>query len=325
MSPQLHNWVYGYMPASFAQAKRPTGWGWRPMVFVGHGLALASFIAISAVAVAALWRQKVRIKGIPLAYAVPWIYLVLLMCQSVAAIVYATVAMPLVAFAKPRWNRMLLAGLVAVVLTYPALRAADLFPTETLVSTAAAFHEGRSRSLDFRFRNEDLLLERARERLWFGWGGHGRERIYDERGRSETVSDGYWVITFGQTGVVGFVCAFGMILLPPVVAIHALRGRRASGDSLTVVGVSWILVLSAVDLLPNGFLNARTLFIGGALLGAVGGWKEARPRTGHADRKPTRTPAPQPRGRDSTPVEDEPKRGSLGKGLLRRGHLGSQV
>src|SRR5262245_19095250 len=41
MSPQLYTWIYGYFPHSFAQQMRDGGF--RPVVFIGHGLVVAFF------------------------------------------------------------------------------------------------------------------------------------------------------------------------------------------------------------------------------------------------------------------------------------------
>lgn len=41
MSPQLHTWLYGYFPHSFLQQYRMGGF--RPVVFMGHGLLVAFF------------------------------------------------------------------------------------------------------------------------------------------------------------------------------------------------------------------------------------------------------------------------------------------
>ena len=52
MSPQLHYWFYGYYPSQFLQQMRLGGF--RPMVFIGHGLSVAFFIMTATVAATAL-------------------------------------------------------------------------------------------------------------------------------------------------------------------------------------------------------------------------------------------------------------------------------
>ncbi|MDO5631050.1 MAG: hypothetical protein Q4G22_04355 [Paracoccus sp. (in: a-proteobacteria)] len=52
-SPQLHRLTYGYHQHSFVQHVRD---GFRPMVFMSHGLAVGIFCAMCCLATAALWR-----------------------------------------------------------------------------------------------------------------------------------------------------------------------------------------------------------------------------------------------------------------------------
>ena len=61
MSPQLHTWIYGYFPHSFVQQMREGGF--RPVVFLGHGLLTAFFIMSAAVAAAAFWQTRTRRSG----------------------------------------------------------------------------------------------------------------------------------------------------------------------------------------------------------------------------------------------------------------------
>ena len=57
------------------------------------------------------------------------------------------------------------------------------------------------------------MLERASERILFGWGRFGRSRVYNEYGSDISVTDGRWIITLGQFGVVGFMGEFGLLAL----------------------------------------------------------------------------------------------------------------
>ena len=54
LSPQLNKWVYGYYSHSFAQHIRAGGF--RPMVFVQHGLRVGIFMSACVLAAAVLWR-----------------------------------------------------------------------------------------------------------------------------------------------------------------------------------------------------------------------------------------------------------------------------
>ena len=63
MSPQLHTWIYGYFPHSFLQQMRDGGF--RPVVFIGHGLGVAFFAMTTVVAAAALWRTGEHVFRLP--------------------------------------------------------------------------------------------------------------------------------------------------------------------------------------------------------------------------------------------------------------------
>src|SRR6185312_16543892 len=90
-APQLHYWVYGYSPSAFSQSVR--GGGFRPMVFMGHGLVAALFAMMSAVAAAALWRTRTPIRT-PLRTLAPggaaaYLSFVLILYKSLGAAIYA--------------------------------------------------------------------------------------------------------------------------------------------------------------------------------------------------------------------------------------------
>ena len=63
MSPQLHHQIFGINPGS-AWKQTLRGEGYRPMVFIGHGLGVSMFVAMACVAAAGLWRGRVRILGV---------------------------------------------------------------------------------------------------------------------------------------------------------------------------------------------------------------------------------------------------------------------
>ena len=84
-----------------------------------------------------------------------------------------------------------------------------------ILNAASALGPERVQSLQFRFDNEDLLVTKGAERLWFGWGGFNRERVYDEETAKDLViQDGQWIVVFGTQGFIGFCCYFALIVLP---------------------------------------------------------------------------------------------------------------
>ena len=266
MSPQLHNWVYGYFSSDFLQQVREGGF--RPVVFMGHGLLAAFFMMTCTVAAAVLWRTETRLKRLPPAGVTAYLGTILILCKSLGALVYAAALVPLVRYAKPRTQFRVALVLATIALFYPMLRFSAFVPTETMIETAAMIDTDRATSLKTRFDNEDLLLERASQRFLFGWGRWGRARVYDEEsGKDMSITDGRWIITIGQFGLFGFVAEFGLLILPVFRAASALGAAKSKRDRIYLAALALILAVNIVDLLPNAGLIPWTWLLAGALLG----------------------------------------------------------
>jgi len=266
MSPQLHYWFYGFYPSQFAQSIR--GGGFRPMAFMGHGLLASFFLMSSFVAAAVFWRLRRPLIGLPATRVTAYLGLVLLVCKSLGSFLYGIVLTPLVRWGSARTQIRVAVVLAVIGLTYPVMRTYDLIPRETLVSLAKSVSEDRASSLDFRFGNDDLLLAKASERFWFGWGRYGRSRIYDEYG-SEVITDGRWIITFGQFGAFGFICEFGLLALPIFYAFGVLRHLENRQTAIFLGALALIQAARIIDQLPNASINPWAWLITGALLGKV--------------------------------------------------------
>lgn len=276
-APRLHKWVYGHHPAQFRNMIR--GGGWKPMVFMGSGLAVGLFVASSMVAAAALASTRATLAGFRLSYTLPYFALLVLLCRSYSSMVYGFVLAPCAYWMPIRQLRILVLLLVVLVVSYPVTRTLDIFPTDTLVTIAELFSADRAHSLSFRFENEDLLLAKAQERLVFGWGMWGRSRIYDPDyfGRSIAVTDGYWIIVLGSRGLVGWCCAFGLLLLPLVRVCRRLHLIRGATDRRIMLGLCLVVLAYTIDLLPNGFWSPVPIVVAGALAGRMGNLS-SRPR-----------------------------------------------
>ena len=265
LSPQLHSWIYGFAPFPFAQQRR--GDAFRPVVFLNHGLWTALFMAMATVAAAAVWRTARGTLRSQAALATVWLYGVLALSSSLGALVLATVLAPLTRFAG---RSVLIAAIVTVAVTitgYPLLRGNGLVPIGQIAAMTEAIAPARLASLQFRFDNEDILLARANERPLFGWGGWGRNLVYDEiSGRTVSVTDGGWIIIFGRTGWFGYLAQFGLLTLP--LLLYA-RHRRLLKDDQTTLGLCLVLSVNLLDVLPNGTLTPITWLVAGAVLARV--------------------------------------------------------
>jgi hypothetical protein len=269
-SPQLHFWLYGYYPSDFIQQMREGG-SFRPMVFMGHGLIASFFAMTTLIASTALWRTGSRVFGLKAGGFTLYLGLVLYLCKSGAALVYGLVLTPLVRWARPKFQIRVAVLLVSLALFYPLLRIAEVFPTHALVDVSRAIDAARAGSLQFRFDQEEELLEHASQRPWFGWGRYGRNRVFKEDwqgvGADASVTDGRWIITLGQFGIFGFLAEFGLLAVPIFWAARALKSAGSFRKSLFLAAIGIIVAVNMIDLLPNSALSPWTWLLAGSLLG----------------------------------------------------------
>lgn len=283
LSPQLHTWIYGYFPSSFEQQIRDGGF--RPVVFLGHGLKVAFFAMMAMLASAALWRSRRKILSLPAAASTAWLAGTLLLCKSLGSFVYAMVLTPVILLTSPRTQVRLAAALVSLALVYPMLRATDLFPSDALLNAASFVSSERQASMKVRFDQEKLLLAHVSERPWFGWGRFGRGRVYDESGKDISITDGHWIITMTTFGLFGFLAEFVLLSLPVFRSLRVV-GRLPGKEQVFLASLALVVAVSLVDLLPNATINPFTWLLAGALLGQTEAIRVAR--TKHLPKVPPR-------------------------------------
>lgn len=266
MSPQLSNWIYGFFPSGMASEARSGGF--RPVVFMANGLAVASFMATSFLAATALWRTRVAITPVPPGGLSGFLALVIILCKSAGALTYTVLGGVIIRLVTPKTQVRIAVFLVSVGLLYPVLRVTDLFPDHVILDTASLFSHERTESLRFRFEQEDQLLDRAMQRPLLGWGRYGRSRVYDENSGSDTsFTDGAWIITLGQFGLLGFLAQFGLLALPVFRALSAFDYVRSDKDRIYLSTLTLIVALTFIEQLPNSSISAWTWLLVGALLG----------------------------------------------------------
>ncbi len=280
-SPQINVWVYGFFQHDFEQMMRKGGF--RPLVFLPHALWLAFFMLCAIISTAALSRTVSAQDRPRYLLALGYLFVVLVMCKSLASLGFALVLTPLVLLGtrKMQIRAAFLAGVIAV--TYPILRNTGLIPLEDILARANAIDPLRAGSLAYRFNNEEQLLARAAEKPWFGWGGWGRNLIrHYETGEILTIPDGRWIIVFGTFGWVGYIAEMGLLASPLMLLWQ--RTRRFARDRISpfVAPIAVILAATLMDMLLNATLTPYTWLCAGAVLG-------------YAEKLKIRDPAPQPR------------------------------
>jgi hypothetical protein len=182
-------------------------------------------------------------------------------------------------FMTPKWQLRVLVGFAILVVVYPISRATEVFPHREIVQfikdTAGP---DRAQSLEFRFDNEAKLSAHAAKKPVFGWGRYRRNMLFESPWRDEptSVGDGFWINIYGVRGIVGFIALFGMLLTPLFFLRKRLSWLRSVDDRYLLVGLTCMLMMYTIDLLPNGLFTNFPIFFAGALMGLIRGITDAQ-------------------------------------------------
>ena len=94
MSPQLNNMFYGFFPHSWGQHMR--GGGYRPLVFLEHGLRLGIFMAVAVLATIGYFRSREGGNRASVMLAALWLFGTLILCKSAGALIIASLIAPVI-------------------------------------------------------------------------------------------------------------------------------------------------------------------------------------------------------------------------------------
>ncbi|MCO5165862.1 MAG: O-antigen ligase domain-containing protein [Planctomycetes bacterium] len=270
LSPQLHNWVYGSHQHSFAQVYRLGGW--RPMVFLQHGLATAMWMGAATLTGAWLWSTGVLRRPVWVLMLVI-VALTTLLCRSLGALFLLGLGAAALVHARASGRAAVMAAILVVAPAYVSLRATGAWTGESfLEALRAVAPPDRVQSVEFRLHNETILAERAMERPVFGWAGWGRALVKGKQGNDETVTDGWWIIKFGQNGVVGLAAFLAASALPVCLFVGRVPARWwARPEVAPAAALATLCALYTVDNLLNAMFNPMATMALGALGGLLRG------------------------------------------------------
>jgi hypothetical protein len=269
ISPQLHFLLYGFYQHSFAQTYR---WGgWRPMVFMDHGLMVAVWMMSAFLVGFWMWMTGAlkKINKFPIAWIVVVLLFTFLMARSTGAWALALMGGGVLLSVKKLKRSILVTCLVMIPVLYMGFRATGLWDGYNLQKFVAEnISMDRALSLYTRMENENIVVEKSLQRPLFGWGGWGRSRVYDEEGTDITVTDGLWIIILGEHGLVG-LSVFTLVFLLPIGLF--LRHYPVKTWILPQVApaavLSILLVLYMIDCLLNAMVNPIFTVAAGGLTG----------------------------------------------------------
>jgi len=263
MSPQLNMMVYGFRPSAWIQHLR--GNGYRPLVFLEHGLRLGIFLTMATLVACGLSRIDRR-RRIVCLLAAAWLFGTLVLSKNLGALAIGLLLVPVALFLSTRLQIVAAAVLAGTVLFYPLLRSADLIPVDQVVGLFEKYSSAnRIGSLNYRLKNEDILLDKAMQRPALGWSTFARNRVFDpETGRDISVTDGVWVIVIGESGLIGYMAQFGLLTVPILLLVRRPRQVEPSTALLALA-----LVANLADMIPNSSLTPISWLIAGTLAGRL--------------------------------------------------------
>ncbi|QFT61393.1 hypothetical protein [Roseivivax sp. THAF30] len=288
LGPILNEGFYGFQQALESQAER--GDTYRPVVFLQHGLWVAFFTLSATLCAFTLWRSESSGRT-KLLFAALLLLGTLLAMKSFGALLMALTVVPLLVLTGRRIQTGAAILIACLALAYPLSKTSGIVPEEKLLANIAEIDAERAYSLEFRMANENVLMERALERPFFGWGSWGRNHVMNSAsGEWETITDGRWVLTLGVLGAVGLVAEFGLLLMPIFLLLSAGIARDPERFSPYAPPLALLLSLNIFDLIPNATLTPITWLLAGVLL-AHAERPERRSTTDSPDATP-RGPAP---------------------------------
>jgi O-antigen ligase len=235
------------------------------------GIAVGVFMASTAVAAATLGNLRIRISRLGRLPVTFYLVVVVVFCKSTAAIIYTVIFATLLRWGGPGLLHRMLAITLVAVLCWPVLRFTDTAPTDAIVDFGFSITDERGGSIGYRFMMEDDAMDHTKERLLFGWGTYGRNRVYAENGHMQSIFDAYYIIIASQRGLVGLISLFGLLALPPGKLVWRWRKIRSPENRILAAGVGFIIVVRLLDMVQNGFYTSLPMLLAGALMGALPG------------------------------------------------------
>ncbi|MEG4005507.1 O-antigen ligase domain-containing protein [Microcoleus sp. Pol11C1] len=271
--PILHQMIYGVNAFDdWGQARRLGGW--RPVVFMQHGLMVGLWMMTAALIALWLWQTGTlkKFMGRNIKTLAIILIIAFFLCRSTGAYSLFVMALLVLYSAKFFRTSLPLLFIIGYIVFYLYVAASGQFSSKDVIGFInQVFGEERAASLKFRFDNEEILGEKARQRFMFGWGDSGGNRVYNEYGDDISVTDSLWIIAFGINGAVGLVSLFSSLLLPVIVfSVFKYPARTWSNPKVAPAAALGIaLTMYVFDCVLNAMTNPIFALIAGGISGLV--------------------------------------------------------
>lgn len=269
MSPMLQVKIYG-----------TGGWegmrmgGYRPKVFFATGLELGMWMTAVSLTTVWLWKSRslTRIGAYPVGSMImPLLVGTTIMCRSTGALLLMLSGLSTL-WLCTRFNaKFFMWALLLVAPVYYTVRIPNYWTGKEFTDLIGpVLGEERVASFEYRLRNENLLARKAMERPTWGWGGWGRNRVYDASGRDISITDGMWIIQLGVFGFVGLISWTAVLLLPSFLFVIRYPVRSwATPEVGPLAALATLLGIYIIDCLMNAFGNLVYGVTAGGLIAAI--------------------------------------------------------
>jgi O-antigen ligase len=284
MSPQLHSTIYGFHQHDFSQTMRFGGW--RPTIFLQHGLAVGLFMCMTSLIGTWLWyRMPSRIfPGRSVGWLVVLLLITSVLVKSWGALVLLALGLLVLVLSTMLRTRVLAVLLLSSIPLYIAARTVGGWSGDQLLALAQlSGSQERVESLLTRFRSEYYLMERAKLQPLLGWGRWDRSLVGDENNIVKTtegwlvkvIPDSFWIVTFGMYGLFGLVSITIAILMPLLLLIRRFPASSWATPEIAPVAVlAMTLGLYMLDNLINDMVNPLFTLAAGGVTGTLRGLRK---------------------------------------------------
>ncbi len=266
MSPQLNLKIYGFFQHSWIQHFRYGGY--RPIVFMTHGLMVSFWLMAGAVVSFWMWRDKNirKMFHLPLLIVFAVCFTTLVMSKSKGALFLGILGLFSWFIYKRKTTEKFFVLLIIIVPVYFLLRIQSLVTVNDLsILMSRFFDEERIESLLFRLNSEEVLLKSmGLGQVFWGWSrwARGINGVNPLTNRAVVV-DSLWIISYASQGLLGLLSQFTLILAGPLTIIRNMKKNHFCLESIVLC---LIIILFAYDCLVNAMMNVIYTLCSGALV-----------------------------------------------------------
>ncbi len=275
--PFFHELLYGWLQHKLIQHMRYGGW--RPIVFMQHGLMVSFWMTMVTIFSYSNWKMGYiqKLGKLKLSFLSVLFIVLTILCKSANGWIFLTLGLFLIYIYKRnshnaiKWLRVIMSGIPIYFITrifniIPVRRFGQLF--------SIIFDSNRVASLLFRMWQEDLFAEKTLQRFWFGWAGYRRAYPVDPVTGKELFSilDSLWLGIFSTYGIAGLFSVFFTLGSGAYFILKYYKNKEVPLDinsekrRLYLFLLCILVTFFMIDSLMNSMFNPVYVFCAGALV-----------------------------------------------------------